>query len=136
MEETKIAEKLKENVPKPEFKDNEQPKPQLVEENDGSHNNLPLENMLLKQQVFDFMDIPVGARTNPETLGAIDTILEWAYKQTGSREFSDMLKVINRQEAIMGSRMRGNRVFDLYKFVKINNQMSALYEQEKALYGI
>lgn len=133
--ETQVAEQLREKLPKPEFRDNEQPKPTPKPENDGSHNNLPLENMVLKQQMFDFLDIPVAARQDPDTANSIDAILEWAHQQTGSREFGDLLKVINRQEGIMGSRLSADRFARLYKYVKISRQMDSLEEQMRALYG-
>ena len=135
MDESEIQAKLKENVPHPEFKENEQYHHTPEEEAEMLHNSLPLDNYVLRHQVFDFMDIPVTSRSDPTTSGAIDTILEWAYKQTGSREFADLIHVINRQEAVMGSRRSDDRLARLYQFVKINKQMEALAEQERALYG-
>ena len=135
MQEEAIQAKLKENIPKPEFRDNEQPQPVTAPEPDGSHDNLPLDNMMLKHQMFDFLEIPMGGRTNPETVGRVEAILNWAYAQTGSREFGDLLRAINRQEGIMGSRLSNDRAGKLYRYVKLSNQMNSLEEQMRGLYG-
>lgn len=137
MDESVIQAKLKDNVPHPEFKENEQPVEDAPTEDlgEGPRNNLSLDNMVLKQQLLDFLDIPLASRKSPDTSTALESILNWAYNQTGTTEFADILRVINRQEGIMGSRLSGDRLFKLYKYVKINRQMEALTQQEKALYG-
>ncbi len=137
MDEAAIVAKLSERanpVPPPEPTIPETP---LEEPNpdEGFHDNLPLENTLEKLNLMDYFQIASQNRHSPEIQTWLNTIISWARDEAGSSEYTDMLRVINDQERVMGSKLKPDRMLRLWQFVKINTQRKQLIERERVLYG-
>jgi hypothetical protein len=109
------------------------PKPQ-VPEDEAFHNNLPLETVLDKMKLEDYFEIPQALRREANVETQLNRIMEWAAQEAGSREYTDILRVINDQERIMGNKLKDNRMMRLFQFVTINAQRKRLAQQERALY--
>ena len=103
-------------------------------EDESFHDNLPLENTLEKMRLMDYFEIPQISRYQPEVATWLDQVIEWARTEAGSSEFTDMLRIINDQERIMGNKLKQDRLSKLANFVKINSQRRKLAEMERALY--
>lgn len=138
MDEAEIVAKLGASVDEPnpstapELPSDPKPEPKV---DDAFHDNLPLETVLEKMKLQDYFELPQAVRRSPEVDTQINRIMEWAKDETGSSEYTDLLRVINDQERIMGNKFKDNRLMRLYQFVTINAQRKRLMEQERALYG-
>lgn len=104
-------------------------------EDESFHDNLPLENTLEKMQLLDYFQVPQISRHSAEVQTWMNTVIEWARGEAGSREYTDVLRVINDQERIMGSKLKPDRLSRLAQYVKINSLRRQLIEKERALYG-
>lgn len=138
MDEAQIAANLAASVnePKPatapELPSDPKPEPKVDE---AFHDNLPLETVVEKMKLQDYFELPQGIRRSAEVDTQINRIMEWAKDEAGSSEYTDMLRVINDQERIMGNKYKDNRLMRLFQFVTINAQRKRLMEQERVLYG-
>lgn len=137
MDEAAIAAKLAEKtnpqpIPPPVT---EEPEPPEEPKDENFHHNLPLENTIEKLNLMDYFQIPSMNRHSPEVAQWLDTVIEWARDEAGSSEYTDMLRVINDQERVMGNRIKPDRLLRLWQFVKIHSQRKRLIEQERSLYG-
>ena len=84
---------------------------------------------------MDYFQIPSMSRHAPEVSQWIDEVVAWARDEAGSSEYTDILRVINDQERVMGNKLKPDRLLNLRQFVKINSQRRRLAEQERALYA-
>lgn len=134
MDEQTIVEQVKQNLPVKEAPTTAPPLPDPADP-DGLHNNLPLENMLLEQQLFDHFNVGRGARQSTEVKEQVKTIMEWAKDNANGAEVTDFLNTILHQENMMGIQLKEDKMFKLYKFVKLNQQRQVVEAQMKALYG-
>lgn len=132
MDETQIVETLKQNVPTPEPE--VRPEPEITEP-EPMHNGLPLETALARNELFDYFDIKSYEKRSPEVVQWVDTVLEWAKETAQSSELAEVLRVIGRQERIMGSNSKPGRLFQVYKYIRLHNQSKAIDEKMRALYG-
>lgn len=139
MQEDQIKQKLAEHLNNQNVNTE---KPGLIEENipeqptvEAFHDNLPLDNMVLRQQTMEFLNIPVGARTSADTLNQVDSILRWASENSASKEMNDIFSTIHQQVRMMGAQLKENKVQLLYRYVRLNGQRMAVETQMKALYG-
>lgn len=129
-----LAEKLEQDradpIPAP------QPSPTPPEKEDEAfHNNLPLADLVTRNELMDYFDIPSAARHSVETEVWVNKIMDWARDEGGSSNIGDLLRVINAQETTMGSRHNEQRVYKLYQYIRIHEQRQALAERERSLYG-
>lgn len=128
-----LAEKVAEPTPPPVTETPEEPKIQ-PKQDESFHDNLPLETTLDKLKMLDYFEIPPLSRRSAEVDSQLSRIMDWAQQEAGSREYTDILRVINDQERVMGNKLKDNRLTRLYQFVTINAQRKRLIEQERALY--
>ena len=136
MNEDQIAAELAQRVTAPPLPVETTPAPATeVNEDESFHDNLPLETVMDKMKLQDYFEIPVGSRRSPEVDSQINRIIEWAASEAGSREYTDIVRIINDQERIMGNKLKDNRLTRLYQYVTINQQRKQLIERERALYG-
>lgn len=113
----------------------EDPQKSEAEETDTSSNNLPLDNMLLKQQVFDLLQVSPFTRSSTESQNYVETIARWATENTSTNELADVLKTIQQQIRGMGWQLKADKIQKLYRYVKLNSQRVAIETQMGALYG-
>lgn len=99
------------------------------------HDNLPLDNMVLRQQTMDFLNVPTGSRSSTDTISQVDAILRWAGENSTSKEVNDLLTTIHQQIRMMGANLKDNKVQLLYRYVKLNSQRLAIETQMRALHG-
>jgi len=134
MDEKQIEEQLAQKTvaPTPQEQPEHIPDPN---EDEAFHNSLPLENTLEKIKFQDYFEIPSAARHSAEVATQLDRIIDWARDEAKSSDYNDILRVINDQERVMGSRLKDNRLMRLYQFVTVNTQRKRLMEQERALYN-
>ena len=137
MNEDQIKQKLSDNLAAQGITDND---PGLVEDKPAEptsmevfHNNLPLDNMLLRTQVMDLIDIPYGNRASTETINQVDTITRWAIQTSQSNELHDVLNTIAKQKNSMNSNNMENKLFRMYRYVKLFNQRTAVEIQMREL---
>lgn len=112
----------------------ETPAPQEETPLEAFHNNLPLDNMVLRSNAMDFLDVPVGQRGSAETMSQVDEILRWASENSASKEMSDILETLLRQTRMMGISLRDDKLSRLYRYVRLANQRHLIETQMKATY--
>lgn len=136
MDEAAIVAKLAENAnPVPDIPATAPIAPAEHDQDEGFHDNLPLENTLEKLNLMDYFQIASQNRHSPEIQTWLNSVIDWARDEAGSSEYTDILRVINDQERVMGSKIKPDRLLRLWQFVKINTQRKRLIEQERVLYG-
>lgn len=134
MDETTVAEDLKKKIPEDAgFKNDpaQYPDPPTAE---SDHSNLPLENMLLTQEVADFLGLPRGFKNNPEMTHQLESILNWAKDLAGTHEVNDIVHILARKQSELGIRGKGDKLQRIYQYVKISSQIDSLYERQRSLY--
>jgi hypothetical protein len=99
------------------------------------HNNLPIDNMQLKNDLMAHFMLSPGMRQNADVQDKIKTISEWAANNAPSTDLADILATINHQEAMMGSRLAGDRLDRFYMYVRLANQARMIQEKQRALYA-
>lgn len=134
MDENQIAQQVQKNLPQVEAPSSD-PAPVVAEDTEPLHNNLPLENMVLEQKLFDYFNVNRGSRNSVETKQQLQSIINWAKENTTSTEMTDLINTIMHQERMMGIQLKDDRLFRLYRFAKLNQQRLMLEDQMKALYG-
>lgn len=92
------------------------------------------EEQLTRNQLLDWFAVPMHERHQPDVERYINDIYAWARQNAGSGEYAELLRVINEQEQILGSRNKPGRVAKLYKYIKINQLRQKLAAEERALY--
>lgn len=93
------------------------------------------EDYVTRGRLMDWFEIPMHERHSPEVDRYINDIYSWARDNAGTGEFHDLLRIINEQEQIMGSRAKPGRVAKLYKYIKISQLRRELANRERLLYG-
>lgn len=136
MDEQQIVEQVRQNLPKV---DTPSPDDATVitetTEPGDLHNNLPLQNMILEQQLFDHFNVGRGARQSPEIKQQLATVMEWVKDNANGAEVTDYLNALLHQETLMGIHLKEDKLFRIYKFAKLNQQRLSVENQMKALYG-
>lgn len=135
MDESQIVAQLAQGVPK-EDSPIANPAPLPAPEDGGlMHNGLPLETQLQRQELLDYFELPSSYRKNPEVLQQIDNIITWARDNASSTEMADIFRIINRQENMLGSKLKPGRIAKLNRYIHLHNQGRAIDEQMRSLYG-
>jgi hypothetical protein len=138
MNEDEIARKLAEKtnpVPPPPTTTPETP-PAEKPEDEKFHDNLPLENSVLKQQLLDYLQVPIESRHSTQVATWLETVLNWAASEAGSHDFVEVVRVIREQEQFAGTYLKPDRLMRLHQFIKIRQARLKLAAQEQALiYG-
>jgi len=126
----KLAAKTEPPVPPPAA-----PEPEKPRENEDTkfHDNLPLENTILKQQLLDYLKVPIESRHSAQVATWLDTVLNWAANEAGSHELQDILRVVREQEQFTGNTLKPDRLMRLNQFIKIRQARLKLAAQEQAL---
>lgn len=134
MDEAQIAAQLAAKIAPPPPDPAPEPPPEHEATDTDFHNNLPLENTFEKQQLLDYLMIPQVSRHTAQIAQWTDEVLTWAKDEANSREWTDILRVIDQQERLMGNKLKPDRLLRLRQFIKINRQRKQLLAQERALY--
>lgn len=135
MDESQLTAQLAKNIPKEDSPITNPPP--LPEPEDGGpiHNGLPLETQLQRQELLDYFELPPSYRKNPEVLQQIDNIITWARDNASSAEMADIFRIINRQENMLGTKMKPGRIAKLNRYIHLHNQGRAIDEQMRGLYA-
>lgn len=133
MDEQAVADQLKQKLPDGKI-DDSYPEPE-VPKGEVSHDNLPLENMLLKSEVAEFLGLPRGFSNNPEMTTQLETVLNWAKDLAGTHEVNDIIHVLSKRQGEMGIRDKADKLQRIYQYVKISKQIDGMYERMKTLNG-
>lgn len=123
-----LASRMPHNQPQPETEVSED-----TEDLDTSHNNLPLDNMVLRWELADYFNIQPVYRSNPETRQQLDAVISWATEEGQTTELSKILFNIRTQLNRMGDRIGTPSLHRLYGYVKLSNQSKAIEEKMRAL---
>lgn len=140
MDEQKITQRLQDNIAKAGVDTTSgatiisDPKPEETPTIEAMHNNLPLDNMVLEQNIMNLLDIPNTQRFSAETKDKVAKITRWASENSRSNEMSDILDTIHTQMRMMGAIGRDDKVDRLYKYVRLSMVRSGIETQMKALY--
>lgn len=138
MNEEEVAAQLAERTVEPPVKaEPEQPtilKPE-PKEDEAFHDNLPLETTLDKLKFLDYFEISSLSRRSAEVDTQLNRIIDWARDEAKSSDYTDILRIIDSQERVMGIKLKDNRLTKLSQFVTINQQRKRLLEQERSLYA-
>jgi hypothetical protein len=81
-------------------------------------------------KIFDFFNIPIDSRVDPETNSMITKMVEWA-AQNGATEYYDIIKVIRDAQRITGT----DSIKSAYRFAKLDMQSRALDREMRSLYA-
>lgn len=131
--EEEIAARVAQRVPKqddPETPTNVEPE---TIDPDGLHNSLPLDNTSLRFELMDYFNVGLSARHSSETQEQVNTIMQWAVDATNSTNIVDILKELNLQETVLGSRLKGDRLQRIYRYVRIAQQKRVLDAKMEAM---
>ena len=110
-------------------------KPEVGDGEQFIHDNLPLENTLEKMKLLDHFQIPSTMRREAQIGTWMERVIDWARDEAGSSEYTDILRVIDDQERVLGTRLKQDRLMKLYQFVTINQQRKKLAQMERTLYN-
>ncbi len=143
MDEQQIQEQLAEKVKDPDVSPDTEtapelptaPRPEPKENEEFIHDNLPLEATLDKMKLLDYFEIPQTMRRESDIDKWMGRVMDWAKDEARSSDYTDILRVINDQERVMGNKLKPDRLMRLAQFVTINQQRKRLIEQERALYN-
>lgn len=131
--ETQIAERIAQrNAPEPEVESPATPEEPRVDDPLG--NNLPLDNMVLRDQLFDYFDVNASARSSTNTLNMVNTIMDWA-AQFNMESLTGVLQMVSVYERSLGKTPTTDRVTQMYRYVKIQNQIKDLHQRSQILFG-
>lgn len=136
MNEDEIVASLAAEMPKPDIPENgwDGVKPDVPEDEQFLNKQSP-ESTLEQIKLFDYFQLNSMDRHAPEAQKYIQTVIDWARDEAKSSDYADILRVINDQERVMGSLLKGGRLSNLYRFVTIRSQRNRLIQEERALYG-
>lgn len=132
--ETEIAAKIQTNtnIETPQISEVpitvESPEPEF------SHNNLPLDNMVLRRTTMEMLGVPTMQMMSTEMQDKTNYVLRWALENSQSNEMADILEVLSRQTRMMGIAMKEDRLERLYRYAKLNNQRKSVEIQMRGLY--
>jgi len=130
--EEEIARRVAQNVPRQDEVDSPSVEEQEIDP-DGVHNSLPLDNISLRYEVMDYFNLGTNIRHSSEVQEQINTIMQWAVDQSGSLKIVDILKTLNLQEAALGTRLKGDRLQRVYRYVRIAQQKRILDAKLEAM---
>lgn len=134
MTEDQIASALASRLEEPVVEAEPAPEPVAETPKDFVDKMLP-EEQLTRSRLLDWFEIPMNERHTTKVDRWINEIYSWARETAGSGEYTDLLRVINEQEQIMGSRNMPGRVGKLYKYIQISRLRRQLANEERLLYG-
>lgn len=131
MNETQIAEQLANRIPReiaPVTTNVDVAPIPLVGEPGYVFQN-PLDELSM-YKIFDFFNIPIDSRVDPETNSMITKIVEWS-SQNGATEYYDIIKVIRDAQRITGT----DSIKSAYRFAKLDMQSRMLEREMRSLYA-
>lgn len=137
MQEEQIVQSLARKLPKAEVPVQGYPQQSATSEEDEDEESVyePIDNMLLKQQLLEYFELPKWTNHSPEIQQQISEIAEWAIGQHDNPNLVDILQTIRDHENMLGSRFNENRLSKLHNFVKIRQQMNLLAKKEQLMYA-
>jgi len=98
--------------------------------------NIALGDPMFSEPLSDYFGLDRIAKFTEETQRQMRIVLEWANKQTGSKELGDILPLIQSTEAEMGIMLKPDRLARLARIIQLQNQARAVQAQiDGAIYG-
>lgn len=130
MNEQQIADKLKQNLPKTQ-PDSTTDRVDDANPGDQGYDG-DLGDAMDMYKMYDFFDVPPQFR-GAENEQKIQFIYRWAAGQTQSTEYLRVAKFILDIEQSMGPSNIGSRMERIYQYIKMEDQMGRLREEQSML---
>lgn len=135
MDEAERAAQVAQNLPKKEPELSPQyPKPEAGDEG-AFHNNNPIEEGMLKYEVYDYFNLGVADRHTADVQEKVAAIIEWAKMNSETKDLAGILAHLRHTETGLGNQIKPGRLSRLYQFVRIQQQKRLLAEKEAAFYA-
>jgi hypothetical protein len=121
MDESEIAAKLVNNIPKTEVESPEvkvDPTPtQPVDY--GYADEIPMDD-LTRYKMMDSFGVAPNYRDDPETISKLDYIYQWASELSNSRDYLMVMRAIRSAENALGYNPLKPRINRLYEFARLD----------------
>lgn len=121
MDESEIAAKLANNIPKIEIESPEvkvDPTPtQPVDY--GYADEIPMDD-LTRYKMMDSFGVAPNYRDDPETISKLDYIYQWASELSNSRDYLMVMRAIRSAENALGYNPLKPRINRLYEFARLD----------------
>ena len=116
-DETQIAQKLAENVPRsaPVI---DSPPTEVLTGPSALQSNVALDTDTVAQEVAMALDLPLSATLIPENNSRLKTIIEWASRMGDTADKDQIKNIISRYQDILGLTYREDKFMKLYAFAK------------------
>ncbi len=132
MNETEIAEKLKQNITAQPYVP---PAPAPVVGEPAFQSNVTLGDPIIATQLNDYFELTRADRYSEERQQQLKTVLEWAAALAQSNELIDILRKLQQKELELGNKPFVDRLQRLYRLAKIEAQSNYLDIERRQLYG-
>lgn len=133
MEESQIAEKLKQNIQDQGYKP-----PTPAPDPDGPSaftSSISLGDPAVSGQLHDYFEMTRADKYSEERQHQLKTVLEWASAHAQSNEILDILNVFQRKELELGYQPMKDRLQRLYRLAKLEAQANFIELERKQIYG-
>lgn len=95
-------------------------------DHDALRHDLPLDSTILRYELLDYFNIGIMSRHSGDVQEQIGTIMDWAKGEAEERSLGGILKLISRHEHALGFQASPDRLFRLYKYVRLAAQRKAI----------
>lgn len=136
MQETEIAAKVAQNIPKPTPPT--APEPDVPQKNDVEEDKgyVPsLDDTQLNKYLTDYFDVTGNRVYDDQTQAQIRLIQQWAYDTAGTTDHVKAMQAIQSLESELGAVYRKDRLERLAKFIRLKQQSQILSMQMEAVKG-
>lgn len=127
MDEQAIADRLKQNIPKPE-PDSTTPRIDDANPADQTYAG-DLGDVPEVYKMYDYFGVEMNYRT-AENERKISEIYRWAADQLESTDYLVVAKFLMEREQSMGGSTVGSRLERMYRYVKLDQQISRLKQEQ------
>lgn len=126
MNETEIAERLKQNIPKPEP---DSTTPRVDDANPNPGYTADIGDVPEMYKMYDFFGVETNYRTS-ENERKISEVFRWAADKAQSTDYLEVAKVITQYEQTMGGSTIGSRLERMHRYIKLDAQISRLKQEQ------
>lgn len=127
MDEQAIAERLKQNIPKPE-PDSTTPRVDDANPKDRGY-TADVGDVPEMYKMYDFFGVETNYRTS-ENERKIAEVFRWAADKAQSTDYLEVAKVITQYEQSMGGSTIGSRLERMYRYIKLDAQINRLKAEQ------
>lgn len=127
MDEQKIAENLKQNITAQPYTP---PAPAVQTGDPAFQSNISLGDPVVMMHLEDYFDLSRADKYSESCQRQLKTILEWASSLAQSNDLKDILKILHVKERELGVRLDKDRLFKLYRSIKVEAQINFMEAKE------